>query len=95
MLDERIGPQDQYKTAVIELFRGGTATDEQWEEMAEVVLSISEDPTEYFPHGVPLIDDVIYGPRRECPACGEICRPPECWNCGEPIKLKSAEGGSK
>lgn len=32
----------EYKDAVIELFRSGTASDEQWERMANAVLYASE-----------------------------------------------------
>jgi len=51
---------DEYKTAVVELFKSGRASDEQWEEMAQVVLDSSERDG-----GVPEIDKI-------CLAVGEI-----------------------
>ena len=33
---------DEYKNKVIELFKSGKATDEQWAEMADAVLTVFE-----------------------------------------------------
>jgi len=48
---------EEYKAAVIALFKSGNATDEQWDEMATTVLYRSEN--EYRSDGVPSIDSVI------------------------------------
>lgn len=45
---------DEYKAAVIALFKSGNATDEQWEEMASCILCASEGSD-----GTDAIDDVI------------------------------------
>jgi hypothetical protein len=37
----------EYKRAVLDLFRSGRATDEQWQEMAECVLWTSEHGLEF------------------------------------------------
>ena len=75
--------KQEYKAAVIELFRFGKATDEQWQEMAGLVLTISEEPTEDWPYGPAKIDETILGPVISCPHCGEDTRRGECWECGE------------
>lgn len=38
---------DKYKSKVIELFKSGNATEEQWDEMAAAILNSSESVPEY------------------------------------------------
>ena len=47
----------EYKQKVIDLFKSGKATQAQWEEMAESVLSASENEVS----GVPEIDRTVMG----------------------------------
>jgi hypothetical protein len=46
---------DEYKQKVIDLFKSGTATEEQWQEMAASVLLNSE-----IHDSVPCIDAVVF-----------------------------------
>lgn len=49
---------NEYKAKVLELFRGGIATDEEWEEMADAVLECSEGMSSY---KVEVIDAHVLG----------------------------------
>lgn len=53
---------DEYKRKVILLFASGQATKEQWDEMANAVLHISESSDE-----VPNIDMAVYSTEPEAP----------------------------
>lgn len=57
---------DQYKNKVIDMFRDGTPTVEEWEELATLVLYASESVNEQ----TELIDARILGPLVTCEACG-------------------------
>lgn len=48
---------DEYRQKVIDLFKSGTATDSQWEEMSHAVLFLSEDNSE---EATPDIDKSIF-----------------------------------
>lgn len=61
----------EYKQAVIELFKSGKATDEQWTELANICLCASEDDC----FNLPAIDKAIYG---SCKTCGECLYGGEC-----------------
>jgi hypothetical protein len=61
----------EYKRKVIDLFKSGKATDEQWQQMAEMVLFASENDCE----AVCEIDGHVYG---ECPICREPLYDGEC-----------------
>jgi len=53
---------DEYKARVIAHFKSGDATDEQWEELAQAVLVVSESGESYL---VEAIDDAIGRPEYE------------------------------
>lgn len=75
---------DEYKNAVIELFKSGNATPEQWGEMANAVLNASEgDEKTMFMTDKYILD-------QECPECLEFVGQQEldtfggvCENCNE------------
>jgi len=69
----------EYRAKVIRLFKSGTATVEQWEEMANIILMASETHCEC----VDAIDTEIFGPLEECDNCGSLHRPVEglCCEC--------------
>ncbi len=76
----------EYKNKVIELFKSGKATDEQWQELGKAILKVSEtwcDETT-------AIDKTIDPEWFEAKHCGNCyCINPKtaviCENCGEGI----------
>lgn len=74
----------EYKAAVIELFRSGRATPEQWEEMASCAAWCSENVYEQGEgYEIHAIDTAIIGPLMECGQCGAIYRgSAPCPSCG-------------
>ena len=74
----------QYRDEVIELFKSGKATDEQWDAMASILNDASEntdfDPDEH----ISPIDDTILGKKVACGNCDTQTRPRlRCWQCDE------------
>lgn len=67
----------QYKQLVIELFKGD-ATEEQWNDLAEAILRVSED----YPDIVESIDEAVLGPVTMCLRCNSFYRlRGTCWGC--------------
>lgn len=74
----------EYKDAVIALFKGGKATKQHWDEMADAVSVMGtnrsaddEGPT------VREIDFTVAGPEVECTLCGSIfLEKMGCQECG-------------
>ena len=72
---------DAYLEKVIELFRDGNPTQEQYAAMADCVLEVSEGDE---CQRVAPIDAAILGSQKECTECGSFYREREdCWGCGK------------
>ena len=69
---------DEYMSAVIDLFKSGRATEQQWKSLGECVLAQSESEG----GKSDAIDDEVLGPQSECSGCGTMFRANEGCRCG-------------
>lgn len=65
---------NEYKDAVIRIFKSGEATESQWQQLAEIVLYASENDF----LSCEAIDRFVFG---DCKSCGKILYDGEC-TCG-------------
>jgi hypothetical protein len=74
---------DEYKQKVIDLFKSRIATEEQWQEMASVVLAASEsncDATRHIDAAVYPDDRSERGIYANRPRAADTVRPSSPWN---------------
>ena len=75
---------NEYKDKVIDLFRRGNPSEEQWEAMAIALLNFSEaELSRDTQIKRNAIDDVILGPEWDC-SCGTESNREENCGCGLP-----------